>query len=81
MAAEKGACRKRKWSKNRPFISVGRYGHFRTIGLARRTSYIQTAKLHDFNNSRKIMVKSAFLHENAQYLLDIDLARVSIGKD
>jgi len=31
--------------------------------LARRTSYIQTAKLLDLYNSRKIMEKSAFLHE------------------
>jgi len=30
-------------------------GHFGLNGLARRTSYIQTAKLLDFNNLRKIM--------------------------
>ena len=43
-------------------------------------SFIQTAKLLDLIIRKKIMEKSAFLHENAQYWFDIDLARVSIGK-
>ena len=44
-------------------------------------SFIQTAKLLDLIiREKKIMEKSAFLHENAQYWFDIDLARVSIGK-
>ena len=47
MAAEKGACRKRKWSKTgRLYASVAKVS-FGLNELARRTSYIQSAKLHD----------------------------------
>jgi len=54
--------------QNRPFIRVGRYG------LARRTSYIDTANMLNFyTNLRKIMEKSAFLLENAQYMYLFDI--------
>jgi len=53
--------------QNRPFIRVGRYGHFRTKWTSQKDFIYpdsQTARF--FNNLRKIVEKSAFLHENAQ---------------
>jgi len=51
--------------QNRPFIRVGHYG------LAEGLHISTLPNCSIFNNLRKIMEKSAFLHENAHYLFDI----------
>jgi len=53
--------------QNRPFIHVGRYGHFRTEWTSQKDFIYpdsQTARFLII--CKKNMKKSAFLHENAQ---------------
>jgi len=77
---QKGGVSEAKVIQNRPFIRVGRYGHFRTEWTSQEDIiYPVSQTARSFNNLRKIMEKSGFLHENAQYWFDIDLARVSTG--
>jgi len=62
---------KRVGTENDPkavVIRVGRYSHFRTEWISLKDFIYpdsQTARF--FYNLRKIMEKSAFLHENAPY--------------
>jgi len=66
MAAERGRA-EAEVIQNQPFIRVGRYGHFRTEWTSQKEFIYpdrQTARFLII--CKKIMEKSAFLHQNAQ---------------
>jgi len=60
MVAEKGGVPEAEVIQNGLFSRVDRYGHFRSEGLARKTSYIHSTKLLDFFNFVTIMEKISF---------------------